>query len=133
MTRSPGLISATPRSTLSTIPANSAPGENGNGGLCWYLPVMIRVSKKLSATAFTATTASPGPARGGSISSSLSASGGPKWVQRTAFMRLLLLEGPRQSSEASINMKVALGKHVAGRAALDRCSPARFELDKIES
>src|SRR5437588_12119018 len=131
MTRSAGLISATPLSTFSTTPANSAPGENGNGGLCWYLPAIIRVSKKLSATALTATTASPGPARGGSISSSLSASGGPKWVQRTAFMRQsLLAEKPAAIGRSFINVKAALGKHAAERVGLHRRSPARFELDK---
>jgi len=34
---------------LSTWPANSAAGENGIGGLVWYLPAIISVSKKLSA------------------------------------------------------------------------------------
>jgi hypothetical protein len=29
------------------MPANSAAGENGNGGLCWYLPAMISRSKKV--------------------------------------------------------------------------------------
>jgi len=38
ITRSPGAKSVTPVPTLSTIPANSDAGENGNGGLCWYLP-----------------------------------------------------------------------------------------------
>ena len=33
MTRSPGLNSVTPAPTLSTVPANSPPGENGNARL----------------------------------------------------------------------------------------------------
>ena len=49
----------TPAPTLSTTPANSEAGENGNGGLNWYLPAMISVSKKLSAAALIATTTSP--------------------------------------------------------------------------
>ena len=64
MTRSPGENPATPAPTLSTSPANSAAGENGKAGLCWYLPAMIRVSKKFSAAALTRTTASPGPGDG---------------------------------------------------------------------
>ena len=44
---------------LSTTPENSAAGENGNGGLCWYLPATISVSKKLSAAALIRTTAWP--------------------------------------------------------------------------
>ena len=34
ITRSPGATSVTPAPTLSTMPENSAAGENGNGGLC---------------------------------------------------------------------------------------------------
>ena len=64
MTRSPGENPATPAPTLSTSPANSAAGENGKAGLCWYLPAMISVSKKFSAAALTRTTASPGPGVG---------------------------------------------------------------------
>ena len=36
------------------MPANSAAGENGIGGLFWYLPAMISVSKKFSAAALDA-------------------------------------------------------------------------------
>src|SRR5580693_509657 len=78
---------ATPGPALSTTRENSAAGENGNGGLCWYLPAMISVSKKLSAAALTRTTASPAAAFGGGMSASSSSLGGPKWVQRMAFMR----------------------------------------------
>src|ERR1700691_5423963 len=86
-TRSPSAMAVTPPPTLSTTRANSDAGENGNGGLCWYLPAMISVSKKLSAAALTRTTASPAAAFGGGMSASSSSLGGPKWVQRTAFMR----------------------------------------------
>src|SRR5215470_39071 len=68
------------------MPANSEAGENGNGGLNWYLPAMIRVSKKLSAAALMATRTSPGPATGSGRSASSSSSGPQKWVHRMAFM-----------------------------------------------
>src|SRR5258706_539563 len=77
MTRSPGLKPVTPGPTLSTTPANSPPGENGNGGLVWYLPAMIRVSKKLSPTAATLATTSPAPAVGSGMSASTRSSGVP--------------------------------------------------------
>ena len=64
MTRSPAVKPVTPAPTLSTTPANSAAGENGKAGLCWYLPAMISVSKKFSAAASTRTTASPGAGAG---------------------------------------------------------------------
>src|SRR5438067_938081 len=48
-TRSPTFRSVTPLPMLSITPATSAAGENGNGGLIWYLPWIIRMSKKLSA------------------------------------------------------------------------------------
>ena len=76
----------TPGPTLSTMPANSAPGENGKAGLYWYFPAMISVSKKLSAAASTRTTASPGPATGSGRSPSSRSSGVPARVQRMAFM-----------------------------------------------
>ena len=55
----PAQSRVTPAPTLSTTPANSEAGENGKGGLNWYLPAMISVSKKLSAAALIATTTSP--------------------------------------------------------------------------
>src|SRR5262249_45935908 len=85
MTRSPGLNAVTPAPTFSTTPANSPPGENGKGGLVWYLPAMISVSKKFSPTAATLVTTSPGPATGAGISGSARSSGGPKRWQRVAF------------------------------------------------
>jgi hypothetical protein len=78
MTRSPGANSSTPGPTLSTTPANSPPGENGNGGLVWYFPAMISVSKKFNPTAATLATTSPAPATGPGMSASTSSSGGPK-------------------------------------------------------
>src|SRR5687767_6525101 len=86
MTRSPAANPLTPSPRLSTVPANSAPGENGNAGLYWYFPAMISRSKKFSAAASTRTTASPGPATGSGRSATVRSSGllGP--VQINAFM-----------------------------------------------
>src|SRR5215472_13520948 len=97
MTRSPGLNAVTPAPTLSTTPANSPPGENGNGGLVWYLPAMISVSKKFSPTAATLATTSPGPAAGSGISASTRSSGGPKRWQRMAFTGARPLERCRHA------------------------------------
>src|ERR1700733_3361277 len=86
MTRSPGLRSLTPLPTLSITPATSAAGENGNGGLIWYLPWIIRRSKKFNLADLIAITASPGPAAG-SASSVSTRSAGPQYCQqRMAFM-----------------------------------------------
>src|ERR1700760_1010704 len=85
-TRSPGLRSLTPSPTLSITPAISAAGENGKGGLIWYLPWIIRMSKKFSAAALIAITASPGPATGSGTSASTRSSGWPYCEQRMAFM-----------------------------------------------
>ena len=75
----------TPAPTLSTTPANSPPGENGNGGLVWYLPAMISVSKKLSPTAATLATTSPGPATGSGMSASTRSSGGAEAGAENGF------------------------------------------------
>src|SRR5258705_11870608 len=85
-TRSPALRSVTPGPTLSITPATSAAGENGNGGLIWYLPWIIRMSKKFSAADLIAITASPGPATGSGTSASTRSSGPQYCVQRMAFM-----------------------------------------------
>src|ERR1700761_2094535 len=85
-TRSPGLRSVTSAPTLSTTPAISAAGENGNGGLIWYLPWIIRMSKKFSAAALIAITASPGPATGSGTSVRTRSSGWQYCEQRMAFM-----------------------------------------------
>ena len=69
MTRSPIFTPLTPGPSASTTPATSADGENGSGGFAWYLPRVISVSKKLSAAALTAISASPGPGCGTAMSS----------------------------------------------------------------
>src|SRR5216110_1679737 len=85
-TRSPTLRSVTPGPTLSITPATSAAGENGNGGLIWYLPWIIRMSKKFSAADLITMTASLGPATGSGTSVSTRSSGPQYCVQRMAFM-----------------------------------------------
>src|SRR5256885_13491176 len=86
MTLPPGLKAATPAPTSFTTPASSLPGENGSGGLNWYLFWMMRTSGKLTLAAFTEITTSPGPGRGEGSSSTTSDSGGPSSLHRTAFM-----------------------------------------------
>src|SRR5438128_3215117 len=88
MTRSPGRHWLTPGPTCFTTPASSLPGENGSGGLNWYLFWMMRKSGKLTLAAFTDTTTSPGPAFCGASSSMTSDSGGPYCLQRTAFINI---------------------------------------------
>src|SRR6266581_922977 len=85
-TRSPTFRPLTPALTLSTTPAISAAGENGKGGLIWYLPWIIRMSKKFSAAALIVITASPGPATGSGTSASTRSSGWQYCEQRMAFM-----------------------------------------------
>jgi hypothetical protein len=82
------LNAVTPGPTLSTTPENSPPGENGKAGLVWYFPAMMSVSKKLSPTAATLTTTSPGAATGSGMSASTRSSGLPNRWQRMAFMAL---------------------------------------------
>src|ERR1044071_2388575 len=88
MTRSPARQPVTPAPTSFTMPASSLPGENGSGGLNWYLFWMMSTSGKLTLAAFTETTTSPSPARGEGSSSSSSESGGPYCLQTTAFMNI---------------------------------------------
>src|SRR5437773_8711045 len=88
ITRSPGLKLLTSDPTSFTTPASSLPGENGSGGLNWYLFWMMRTSGKLTLAALTLTTTSPGPGRGEGSSSKLSDSGGPYCLQTTAFMHI---------------------------------------------
>jgi hypothetical protein len=57
------------------MPATSAAGENGNGGVIWYLPWFIRRSKKFSAADLLAITAWPDSATGSSTSASRRSSG----------------------------------------------------------
>src|SRR6266403_4058108 len=85
-TRSPAFRSVTPEPTLSIMPATSAAGENGNGGLIWYLPWIIRRSKKFSAADLIAITAWPGSATGSGTSASTRSSGWQYCEQRMAFM-----------------------------------------------
>src|SRR3954469_13665334 len=85
-TRSPTFRLVTPSPTLSITPATSAAGENGNGGLIWYLPWIIRMSKKFSAAALIAITAWPGSATGSGTSASTRSSGLQYCEQRMAFM-----------------------------------------------
>src|SRR5437879_3134563 len=85
-TRSPTFRSVTPAPTLSITPATSAAGENGNGGLIWYLPWIIRMSKKFSAADLIAITAWPGSATGSGTSASTRSSGWQYCEQRMAFM-----------------------------------------------
>src|SRR6478672_12908241 len=88
MTLSPAITFVTPAPTSFTTPASSLPGENGRGGLNWYLFWMMRTSGKLTLAALTATTTSPAPARGEGNSSNVSVSGGPYCLQRTAFIAI---------------------------------------------
>src|SRR5580765_2340033 len=88
MTLSPAFTFVTPAPTSFTTPASSLPGENGRGGLNWYLFWMMRTSGKLTLAALTATTTSPAPARGEGNSSNVSVSGGPYCLQRTAFIAI---------------------------------------------
>src|SRR2546430_17223254 len=85
MTRSPGFHTLTPEPTSFTTPASSLPGENGSGGLNWYLFWMMSTSGKLTLAALTDTTASPGPARGEGSPSTTRVSGGPYCLPRNAF------------------------------------------------
>src|SRR3981081_428599 len=85
-TRSPTFRSVTPAPKLSMTPATSAAGENGNGGLIWYLPLILTRSKKFSATELMAMTASPAAATGSGTSASTRSSGPQYCEQRMAFM-----------------------------------------------
>src|SRR6201996_3145969 len=86
ITRSPAFRPLTPEQMLSTMPATSAAGENGNGGLIWYLPWIISRSKKFSAADLMAITAWPGSAMGSGISASTRSSGPQYCEHRMAFM-----------------------------------------------
>src|SRR6478735_1940406 len=92
MTRSPIANFVTPPPRASTVPAHSAAGENGSGGLVWYLLAMISVSKKFNAAALMRTTASPGAATGSGTSANSRSSGVPWRVQSSAFMTFQSLE-----------------------------------------
>src|SRR5216684_8317569 len=85
MTRSPGRTLLTPAPTSFTTPASSLPGENGSGGLSWYLFWMMSTSGKLTPAALTDTTTSPGPATGDGTSSMTREPGGPYCLHNRAF------------------------------------------------
>src|SRR5258706_12049971 len=85
-TRSPTFRSVTPAPMLSITPATSAAGENGNGGLIWYLPWIIKRSKKFSAADLMAITTWPASATGSGTSVSTRSSGPQYCEQRMAFM-----------------------------------------------
>ena len=86
MTRSPTFTPPAPGPSASTSPATSPAGENGSSGFAWYLPRVISVSKKLSAAAFTAISASPGPGCGTAMSSTTRPAGPSRLLQSAAFM-----------------------------------------------
>src|SRR5918992_4400238 len=88
MTLSPGRKPCTPAPSSFTTPASSLPGENGSGGLNWYLFWTMSTSGKLTLAAFTLTTTSPGPGLGEGNSSNVRVSGGPYCLQRTAFINI---------------------------------------------
>src|ERR1700727_488354 len=85
-TRSPIFRLVTPAPTLSITPATSAAGENGNGGLIWYLPWIISRAKKFSAADLIAITASLAAGTGSGTSVSTRSSGPQYCEQRMAFM-----------------------------------------------
>src|SRR5688572_17823723 len=95
MTLSPGRNSSTPAPTSFTTPASSLPGENGSGGLNWYLFWMMSTSGKLTLAAFIVMTTSPSPGRGEGRFSKTKASGGPYCLQSTAFIVGLHYANPR--------------------------------------
>src|SRR3970282_506658 len=96
------------------MPASSLPGENGSGGLNWYLFWMMSTSGKLMLAALTDTTTSPGPARGESISSTTSESGGPNCLQSTAFIVGLHYANPRHRRRRQALLRGS-GQRRAGR------------------
>ena len=86
--RSPTLTLVTPSPTALTTPDSSPPGENGRGGLAWYLSSIISTSGKFTPTALTEITAWPGLASGAGMSSTTRVSGPPTTLLSTAFMSL---------------------------------------------
>src|SRR6202044_2065584 len=82
----PGRTSVTPAPTDSTTPATSPPGENGGGGLNWYLPCTTSRSGKFTPQARTPTTTCPAAATGSGRSPTASESTGPYARQTSAFI-----------------------------------------------
>src|SRR5512134_3011570 len=114
MTLSPVRQPCTPAPTSFTTPASSLPGENGSGGLNWYLFWMMSTSGKLRLAAFTEITASPGPARGDATSSTTSESGGPNCLHSTAFIVGLHYAYPRYRRRRQAVLRGIRQRH-AGR------------------
>ena len=79
----------TPSPTAVTTPASSPPGVNGKAGLNWYLFWMMSASGKLTPAALTLTNTSRALGTGAAMSSTVSSSGPPCWLQRSAFMMWL--------------------------------------------
>src|SRR3970040_1712177 len=88
ITLSPGFTFFTSAPISFTTPASSLPGENGSGGLYWYLFWMMSTSGKFTLAALTATTTSPRPGRGEGSSSKVSDSGAPYCLQTTVFINI---------------------------------------------
>src|SRR6266481_7160969 len=120
-TRSPTLRSVTPVPTLSITPATSAAGENGNGGLIWYLPWIIRMSKKFSAADLIAITASPGPATGSGTSASTRSSGWQYCEQRMAFMDVTCFRTDGEGSILHTGFEAARQYGVGQGKEIKRC------------
>jgi hypothetical protein len=77
-TRAPTAGRATPTPTAATMPATSPPVMWGSGVGSPGMPSRVKMSRKLSAQAWTSTTISPGPGSGrGHSRSSVSTSGPP--------------------------------------------------------
>src|SRR5574339_463118 len=114
MTLSPGRKALTPSPASFTTPASSLPGENGSGGLNWYLFWMMSTSGKLRLAALTAITTSFGPARGEGSSSIASESGGPNGLQSTAFIVGLHYANPRHRRRRQALLRGS-GQRRAGR------------------
>src|SRR6188768_514600 len=136
MTLSPGRNPFTPSPTAFTTPASSLPGENGSGGLNWYLFWMMSTSGKLRLAALTLITASPAPAFGEGRSSITSESGGPNCLQSTAFIvglhyanadhrrrRQALLRGNRQRRPDRVRARVRRRPSQLGAAAAPLRAP----------
>src|ERR687896_774190 len=126
MTLSPGRKPCTPAPSSFTTPASSLPGENGSGGLNWYLFWMMRTSGKLRLAALTEITTSPGPARGEASSSTTSESGGPYCLQSTAFIVGLHYANPRHRRRRQAILRGGGQRHADRVRARVRRRPAQL-------
>jgi hypothetical protein len=89
----PGRRWSTPSPTASTMPANSAPGTKGRGGLNWYLPSTISRSGKFRLAALMAMRTSPAAGSGVGRSCQRSASAPSRVSQSQACMGVLVGRG----------------------------------------